>query len=291
MNPSPSLQISYLYGGIVNYRPGESLRERTLTDYELVYLLQGSATYTRNGTSHELETGTILLAQPGSREQYVWDTEQNTRHAYIHFNMENTPTSWGEPDSWAIIKTQPNPVIPSIFRHLIERVHSHPEWPSTAPDQTTSSLLESLLGIFLEIDPKHESDSPTRSFIVSRALNHMRLTLDESPDTLLTLGILAQTAGVSEKHLCRLFTQTLGHAPLHTYQLLKLQLSISLLARSDLSIKEIAQRCGYSDPLYFTRRFQIQFNCSPTQARRRIISGESVLRTPLPADVMPRLYW
>jgi len=285
------LQISYLYGGIVNYRPGESLSERTLTDYELVFLLQGSAIYIRNGIKHDLETGSLLLARPDSREQYVWDTEENTRHAYIHFNMENTPTRWGPPDSWRIIKNQPDPAISAIFRLLIERVHSHPEWPSTTPDLTTCSLLESLLSIFLEVGPKQDSGTPNRSVTVSRALNHMRITLDESPDTPITLGMLAQTAGVSEKHLCRLFTQTLGHPPLRTYQLLKLQLAISLLARSDLNIKEISMRCGYADPLYFTRRFKIQFNCSPTQARQRMISGESMLQTPLPADVMPRLYW
>ncbi|MBT8043633.1 MAG: AraC family transcriptional regulator [Verrucomicrobiae bacterium] len=291
MNPSQPLQISYLYGGIVNYRPGESLGERSLTDYELVLLLQGSAVYTRNGASYDLNTGSILLARPGSREQYVWDTEQNTRHAYIHFNMENIPARWGPPDSWNIIKHQPDPVIPALFRHLIERIHDHPEWPSTTPDASTCCLIESLLSVFFETKRKRESESPSRSLTVSRALNHMRLTLDENPETPLTLGMLAEAVGVSEKHLCRLFAQSLGHSPLHTYQLLKLQLSISLLARSDLSIKEISQRCGYSDPLYFSRRFHSQFDCSPTQARRRMIAGESILQTSLPADVMPRLYW
>lgn len=291
MNPSPPFQVNYLYGGIVNYRPGESLKERTLTDYELVFLLQGSVTYIRNGISHDMPTGSMLLARPDSRERYVWDTESNTRHAYIHFNMENPPARWGSPDVWAILRNQPDPALSAIFRHLIERIHRNPEWPSTAPDQTTCSLLESLLGLFLENYPAEGNGTSSRSFAVSRALNHMRLTLDESTDTQLTLGALAQVAGVSEKHLCRLFQESLGHAPLHTYQLLKLQLSISLLARSDLSIKEISQRCGYTDPLYFTRRFQIQFRCSPTQARSRMISGGSMLQTALPADVMPRFYW
>ncbi|MCX7425339.1 MAG: hypothetical protein NTW96_06900 [Planctomycetia bacterium] len=35
------LELTYLYGGVVQYRAGETLRPRVLNDYELVLILEG----------------------------------------------------------------------------------------------------------------------------------------------------------------------------------------------------------------------------------------------------------
>lgn len=286
-----SIQIPYLYGGVVHYRPGESLGERTLTDFEIVLLLEGNAQYIRDGVTHPLSPGSIVLASPTEREQYIWDKKYNTRHAYIHFQIKNIPERWGDPSTWPILRLQPNPVLPPLIRHLIERIDQHPEWPLVGPGDSTCLLLESLVSVYLEPHSSPLPHSTNRSTPVSRALNWMRTILDESPNIPISLTILAKKSGVSEKHLCRLFKQSIGHPPLKTFELLKLQLALNLLSRSNLNIKEIAQRCGFDDPLYFTRRFTAQLGCSPTKARRKMLDGEALLLTPLPADIMPRLHW
>ena len=53
---------------------------------------------------------------------------------------------------------------------------------------------------------------------------------------------------------------------METFRLLKLQLAMALLGRSSLAIKEIADRCGFENPLYFTRCFTKLYSQSPTQA-------------------------
>ena len=43
-----------------------------------------------------------------------------------------------------------------------------------------------------------------------------------------------------------------------------------LLISTELSIKEIAQRCGYTDEYGFMKRFKLYYGITPTQMRERI---------------------
>ena len=133
-----------------------------------------------------------------------------------------------------------------------------------------------------------ERDRPTP---VSRAINVIRQAIEEEQHEVVTLARLAKAAGVNEKHLCRLFQKTFGYSPMETYRLLCLQLSVALLARSNLTVKQIAHRCGFDDPAYFSRRFSAVFRYSPRQVRQRLNAGLLPPVSPLPVDLTPRVSW
>jgi len=77
-----------------------------------------------------------------------------------------------------------------------------------------------------------------------------------------------------------------------TLALLKLQSSRPLLMRTNLSIKEVAVRCGFENPFYFSRRFSQAFGCSPTAFRDQLHSGKPFpAKNPLPLDLTPRARW
>jgi len=285
------LKLSYIYGGIVQYRAGQSLPPRTLNDYELVLVLEGNIRYVLNGESHLAKRGSLLLARPGFHEHYTWDTKTTTRHAYLHFDMERIPADWPEPSSWPIIDQKPDPLVPHLFRHLNERVSAHPQWPNTAPDLDTTRLIESL--ITLHLRPPSSPSLPSETFppAVYRALNRMRELLETDPKYLLSLEELSRSAHVSDKHLCRLFQEHIGQPPLKTFRLMKLQKAMSLLGRSSLSIQEIANRCGFENPLYFSRCFRQTYNIPPSEARSLYLKKTPLPANPLPTDIIPRIHW
>ena len=64
--------------------------------------------------------------------------------------------------------------------------------------------------------------------------------------------------------------------------LLRLQLATALLTRTNLIIKEVAQRCGFEDPLYFSRRYKMAFGRPPSTVRKDLANG-----TPPPAGLLP----
>ena len=153
-------------------------------------------------------------------------------------------------------------------------------------------MVEALLGAFL--DPVTYGEGPVTARLpkpVQDVLIYMRQLLENEAHRPVTLDDLARVSGVSGKHLCRLFQSSLHHPPLATLRLLKLQFGLVLLARSHLAIKEIADRCGFDNPLYFSRCFTQVYRMSPTEARQRMEARKAPPVGPLPADLMPRLFW
>lgn len=68
-------------------------------------------------------------------------------------------------------------------------------------------------------------------------------------------------------YLRKLFKKEVGSSPLEYLTNLRMQSAEKLLTAmwaNQYSISEVAQMCGYEDPLYFSRVFKKNFGCSPT---------------------------
>jgi transcriptional regulator GlxA family with amidase domain len=55
--------------------------------------------------------------------------------------------------------------------------------------------------------------------------------------------------------------------------ILRLELALGLLARSNLNVGQIAGRVGFGSAFHFSRRFKRAFGSSPTQMRARLAAG------------------
>jgi AraC-like DNA-binding protein len=286
------LGISYIYGGTVAYRPGENLVPRVLSDYELVLILDGHVTYTYNDHSQAVPPGTIILAQPGFKESYQWDPKRETRHVYLHFSLESIPGSWAKRETWPVVVEKPDPLCTQLLQHIVRRCHAKPNWPAEPPHQEMCCLMKTLLDtLFCQPQANPSQPSVVRPQPVQQALQHMREVIDEEPERPLRLPEIASVANISAKHLCRLFQSSIGCSPMHAYRLLRLQLALALLSRSNLTIKQIANRCGFASQFQFSRCFAETFGHAPTIIRQKLLCGEPPPTAYLPPDVMPRLFW
>jgi AraC family transcriptional regulator len=286
------LRMAYCYGGTALYEPGEVLGPRLLTDFEAVLVIDGFPRYETSEGSQVLEPGAILISQSGARETYHWDTKARTRHAYLHFALESIPADWPSPANWPRWQLHPPPAAGELLRHIIERAIHHPDWPAQKPKDADNRLLETFLDIYLsEEDARGVAPSLFLSEPVRRAAKFMRERLDCPKFEPFALDDLAAAAHVSTKHLCRAFQKELGVSPMKACRLMQFQLAIPLLARTNLRIKAIAERCGFSDQLHFSRYFSQTFGLSPSQSRGAMLQGHPPPPNPLPAALMPRLYW
>ncbi|HLA86301.1 MAG TPA: helix-turn-helix domain-containing protein [Thermoguttaceae bacterium] len=295
--PSPPaalgrLELAYLYGGVVQYQAGETLGPRVLGDYELVLIVEGQVAYRVESNEHRVSPGSVILARPGFHEAYRWDPIGQTRHAYFHFDIVRHADGWPEPSSWPILRNRPAPVIGALFRHVIQLIYSHPTWPTVPPGPAECGVVETLISLFLEEQVSENALSEYgRPEAVHRTLRWMRQTLDDNPRRPVRLDDLVEVACVTDKHLCRLFRKTLGWSPMQTYNLMRLQLSLALLARTNLTMKQIADRCGYDNQFYFSRCFTKAFGRSPNRVRRDLSLGVPPPPSPLPVDMTPRVHW
>jgi AraC-like DNA-binding protein len=80
----------------------------------------------------------------------------------------------------------------------------------------------------------------------------------------LQLVELCAVAGISRSHFARAFRNTVGMAP-HTFVLQRrLARAVELLTPQKLSIREVAERCGFADQAHLTRAFKTQFGHPPS---------------------------
>lgn len=88
----------------------------------------------------------------------------------------------------------------------------------------------------------------------------------------LARGEMAKIAGVSIRHLDRLFAENLAEGFLETYRNIRLDHARRLLEQSPLSVGEIAFACGFSSSGHFSRAFKIRFQATPHAMREKISS-------------------
>lgn len=286
------LGLGHLYGGVVQYQPGEVLGPRRLTDFEVVLMIEGQATYRAGDREYKISPGAVVLARPGTEESYLWNEDNRTRHAYFHLDIQSVPLDWPRLSEWPVVREDTSTTLAPMFRHILQRALSHRDWPAQPPGPSDCRFVEAFLDAFINRGQDQAvRDIRDRPEPVRRALKWMREVLDEDPGRKVTLQDLSAAAHVSEKHLCRVFTKTLGFSPVRAFRLLRLQLALALLSRSNLTVKEVALRSGFDDPLYFSRCFSNTFGQSPRATRRLMRGGHPPPTSPLPTDITPRLYW
>lgn len=85
--------------------------------------------------------------------------------------------------------------------------------------------------------------------------------------TPLEIANIARQARVSTSQLKRDFVNLFGVSPQRYLTKIRLEAALTML-RTDASIAEIAQACGYTDQSAFTRRFKSVLGASPGEYRR-----------------------
>ncbi len=88
------------------------------------------------------------------------------------------------------------------------------------------------------------------------------------------LGDLASMCGLSSSQFRRSFKSLLRMSPLQFILKVRIQAAANLLTGSRLNITEIAGRCGFSDPNYFSRQFAGQMGVTPSTYRKSRMARE-----------------
>jgi AraC-like DNA-binding protein len=124
-----------------------------------------------------------------------------------------------------------------------------------------------LASIISDHTGEHRASALSASYLLA-AKQHIQEHLD---DPSLTCEQVAAAAGISSRHLARLFAQE-GGAPGRYLQEKRLERARQLLASprgSRLDIAEIAYRHGFSSQAHFARAFKARFGMTPSEARTR----------------------
>jgi len=220
--------------------------------WEILLSLKGSGVLVADGEEFAFLPGTIFCIRPGVK---------HTKHAASGFADASLLTRD------FCFDALPNKVLvfqddaAGSFRALFElgnRYQGDPDSDVPA-SRFQRSILEAMQNLL-----RHWRDEAS---LMPQLIRFRDQLYAHIGDIHFDLSAAIASSGYSPSHLRRLFREQYGCSPVQYFNQLKVQLAKEELLRSASvqSIGQIAHRCGFSDPYYFSRVFKQVTGQTPSQ--------------------------
>lgn len=107
--------------------------------------------------------------------------------------------------------------------------------------------------------------------------------IERNYGTHISLETLARQTGLSPKYFCRCFRAIIHRSPIDYLNHYRIECASHLLTASDMTVAEIAQRCGYNDSSFFIKQFRRYKDTTPHKYRAENRGGGASFGAAVPA--------
>ena len=115
-----------------------------------------------------------------------------------------------------------------------------------------------------------EKATPQMSEEDDRFMRHVMDFIEEHlGESDMNIGDMADAVATSRSSLNRRLKSILGVTPVDLLREARIKRACQLLETSGLNVSEVAYRCGFADPKYFSRCFKQTIGVSPTEYKRK----------------------
>ena len=235
--------------------------------WALYITLAGSATLTVGTEQRHLGPHSIAIIAPGCK--CTLTRSENAEHWSYDWLSFRSRMEWIELLDWATELTRPvafsvtDGADFSSLTQQTERLESTTYLPGTLSERLCNNIIENILLSISIIKADTSGDEARVNPKVRDAVNFILQNYSNE----ITLGMIANSVSISPVRLSTLFREHFGISVIKWRDQLRLQKARELLIHSHDSIGKIANRIGYQDPLYFSRRFKAHFGEAPTRLR------------------------
>ncbi len=132
---------------------------------------------------------------------------------------------------------------------------------------TISELWIELYQRFTELVPKLSDDRNAAQ--IQRLKNALTFIYEHYSEPI-TLDQMVAACYANKSAFCRMFKATLHQTPFDFLLHYRIQQSLPLLSRPELTITEIATTVGFSGASYYSEVFRKYMSCSPSQYRKQL---------------------
>ena len=229
----------------------------------LKLLLNGRCTMIVDGERIPMKAGDMICVFPFQFHTTILECPR-PRYSFLAVTFTERRRNVS---SFAMLKNRrlaPDPCDLENFAALI-RAFRHPaDFP---PGRCAFALLEILLNQRRKCAPL---PSPPAADEGAALFERIRSYLRNSFANGISLKTVAAEFGVSPETVRRAFHRAgAGTTPGKLIARLRLQLALELLGNTELSVAEIARRCGFRDPFTFSRAFKRSVGVAPSVHRDR----------------------
>lgn len=252
---------------------GLSLYPHVHNELEITCITKGQGIFYINTQAYNVKEGDILFV-PSDR---IHLAKATTKSPSSFFSIVFSPDCFCNSAQSHIYTKYIDPILDGrivLVNHLNGSESWHKEAWNLAKDiedeasgtdtelLCQSSLLK-LWHLFFAHSIPGQLSPNIRSISLKASIDYIHTHFSEH----ITVQDLAKIAHMSEGHFSRTFKEYMKISPLNYLIQIRIDESIKLLQKSDLSIGEIAFRCGFNDFSYFCKVFRKKMNCNPHEIR------------------------
>ena len=260
------LRLTFQPPRVAIYPAGADFGPRVQNHLQFIWLIEGDAVWTVDGTAHQAPEGSVLLSRPGMREHFRWDARRRTRHGWVDFSCGGGGPGLPAMERWPLVRLPgPGDVVPALFDHLA--------WLAQSPGCAVlaeHALRHAFLAFIHDAGAAASAPSAPEHPLLCQSIERMRRGEGGTP------AELAQAGGVSVSYLHRIFRAELGVSPMTALRLLRLDRAAHLLTCSNLTVQDIADECGFASQFHFSRCFSAAYGVPPRTFRLRQSAGDHV---------------
>ncbi|MGN1422316.1 MAG: helix-turn-helix domain-containing protein [Oscillospiraceae bacterium] len=228
---------------------------RTADFNVLIYVTDGVMYVTEGGADHEIRPGELLFLKSGINHYGKYETPRGTRWLYAHFLLPENISETG-----LIIPKKTQGLLNSDIEKKLIRLCDI--FHSDAPQKGFRANL--LLGEIL-VDMVEYERSPLES-TADKLCSFLELNTDKD----FSKALITERFFLSYSHLAAGFKREKGMSMGQFHNEARMKRACSLLRSTLMSVGEIADMLGFSDMLYFSRKFHAFSGVSPTEYRRQV---------------------
>lgn len=230
-------------------------RERCLSDkkeengnriyYSLHYVLRGEGYLVVDKEKIKIDKGYVFLIR--ANEDIVYYPDRNNPWTFIWAdfvgeNLEEVFTKCGLGKNRHYLK----PKTEKVGKWFEQMLDAHFE---------RGQLFESTVILIRLLFRLAEENSDSFSRSINRIAREALIFINDNYRIEISLDVIAKSVGVSSNYLVNLFSSEIGFTPMKYLMVFRIANACELLKENKYSIKEISNKVGYKDQLYFSRCF------------------------------------
>lgn len=128
-------------------------------------------------------------------------------------------------------------------------------------DKLLSLKQKGMKGTLIDPEPQKIEITSLDEQLVEKAVKYVENNMHR-PE--LTVEEMSADLGMSRVHLYKRLKQLTGKTPIEFIRVIRLKRAAQLLRESQLNVSEIAYRCGFNNPKYFSKYFKDEFGVLPS---------------------------
>ena len=249
--------------------------------FEIVYVLNGSATHLYNNRTSILQVGDMLLLRPQKDTHHyeAIDGQQFThRDILVSEELLKKVCDFLSPDLFGKLYDSPTPIQTKLsleqllfFESQFSKIRYNDNQTVVCP-QLHISLLTQLLASVCE----HFAYSNNDKYSWLDKLLNLLNTVQNFKTPLSQL--LQRDFHYNISYMCKHFKNKMGVTMTYYFNTAKINYAKSLLLSTDYTILAISEMVGFSNISHFNHEFKKRFNLSPSEYRRHQKADEPTIR-------------